>query len=70
MQGHDGALYLFYTGSGPDGNSVRLARSTDPLGRPGSWYKYFEGAGTDHACACELFAAAACHRQLRSTSLN
>ena len=45
MQGPDGALYIFYTGAGTDGCSVRVARSADPLGRPGTWYKYYEGAG-------------------------
>lgn len=36
--------YLFYSGGDVDCMcGVRIAKSGDPLGRPGSWYKWWEG---------------------------
>ena len=31
-------FYLFYTGGDPDGNChPKVAKSSDPLGKPGTW---------------------------------
>ncbi|BDA41752.1 hypothetical protein COCOBI_02-5450 [Coccomyxa sp. Obi] len=39
----DQQYYLFYCGGDIDSMSgVRIATSSDPLGRPGSWYKWWE----------------------------
>lgn len=58
----DQQYFLFYCGGDINSMSgVRIATSSDPLGRPGSWFKWWEG---------EWFvAAASCHLQRLSPAM-
>jgi len=45
VQQKDQQYYLFYSGGDIDSMcGVRVATSSDPLARPGSWFKYWQGA--------------------------
>ena len=63
LEQKDQQYYLFYCGGDIDSMSgVRIATSSDSLGRPGSWFKWWEGEWS--------FAAATWHLQcLLSTTL-